>query len=124
MSISTVLSSIQSLLEPNPIVNEPGYEKLSLGAPRALAYAEYVRARLVELSVADLLRWKAGATPPAWREFQEELDACGAGLLAKLKETVAAGAAAGEQTYVSTFYGMSGKTRWQELLKRMEEAGC
>jgi ubiquitin-protein ligase len=128
MSISTVLSSIQSLLEPNPIVNEPGYEKLTLGDPRALAYAEYVRARLVELSVADLLRWKAGATPPAWREFQEELDRIGDGLLAKLKETVSAGAVAaavaGEQMYASTFYGMSGKTRWCELLKRMEGAGC
>jgi ubiquitin-protein ligase len=55
MSISTVLSSIQSLLEANPIVNEPGYEKLSSGEPRAKAYAEFVQARLMETAGAAFM---------------------------------------------------------------------
>jgi ubiquitin-protein ligase len=124
MSISTVLSSIQSLLEANPIVNEPGYEKLTLNDPRAKAYAELVQARLVELSVHDLLKWKAGATQPAWVEFQEELDAIAPTLLSKLKGIVAEKAAGGEKTYGCVFYSMRGVTHWNDLLKRLEDAGC
>jgi ubiquitin-protein ligase len=122
MTISTVLSSIQSLLEANPIVNEPGYEKLKPEESRAKAYAEFVQARLVELSVGDLLKWKAGATPPAWAEFQEELDAIAPTLLSKLKGIVQEKALDGEKTYPSIFYSMRGFTRWNDLLKRLEEA--
>lgn len=122
MSISTVLSSIQSLLEANPIVNEPGYEKLRPDETRAKAYAEFVQARLVELSVGDLLKWRAAATPPTWAEFQEELDAIAPTLLSKLKGVVSEKAREGEKTYPSIFYSMRGFTRWNDLLKRLEEA--
>jgi ubiquitin-protein ligase len=122
MTLSTVVSSIQSLLEANPIVNEPGYETLTLEDPRARAYAELVRARLVELSVDGLLAWKAGHTPPAWKEFQEELDAIAPTLLQRLWETVVAEMKKGEHTY-NTFYSSVGTTRWGVVQARMEAAG-
>lgn len=119
MTLSTVLSSIQSLLEENPIVNEPGYEKLTLAEPRAKNYADYVQARLVEISVRDLLLWKGGRTPIAWAEFQEELDLLGPSLLAKLRETVEREAIKGERRHLSGFYGNEGVTRWKLVLAKL-----
>jgi ubiquitin-protein ligase len=124
MTLSTVLSSIQSLLEANPIVNEPGYERLPLADPRAKGYAELVQARLVELSVRDLLAWKAGKTPSAWLEFQEELDTIAPSLLGKLEALARVEADKGERSYSIGFYGCGGGTRWKTVVARLEGAGA
>ncbi len=121
MSISTVLASIQSLLEENPIRNEPSWEKYTLADPKAAAYAALVRARLVELSVGDFLRWRRGQAPPHWSEFKEALDEIGEGLFQRLAEFVKGAAATGEQGYSSLPYGMSGSTHWNDMLKKMGE---
>jgi ubiquitin-protein ligase len=123
MTLSTVLSSIQSLLEANPIVNEPGYEKLTLADPRAKGYAEIVQARLVELSVRDLLLWKEGRTPLAWKELQEVLDLVAPALLSKLQALAEVETGKGERMYSSIFYNCGGTTRWGAVLTRLEEAG-
>ncbi len=122
MNISTVLTSIQSLLEENPIRNEPSWEKYTLADPRAAAYAEFVRTRLVELSVGDFLRWRGAATAapiPHWSEFKEVLDEIGEGLFQRLVDVVKAGAAAGPRSYSGLPYGMSGTTHWSEMLAKM-----
>ncbi len=123
MNISTVLSSIQSLLDANPITNEPGFEKHSMENPVAKDYADFVQARLIELSVKDLLLWKSGKTPAGWVEFQEELDSIGATLLSKLKGIVAEKAAAGEKSYSIRAYSLAGATRWKTVLSSLEAAG-
>lgn len=115
MTVSTVLSSIQSLLEENPITNEPGWEKYTLAEPRAKSYAELVEARLVALSFRDLLRWRRGETPPAWVEFQDVLDQIGEGLVQQLAKRIEAAAAAGEKTYTNVPYSMQGTTEWGAL---------
>lgn len=123
MTISTVLSSIQSLLEANPITNEPSYEKYTLEHPKALQYAEFVQARLTELSFRDLLRWRRKETPPAWAEFQDVLDEIGEGLVQNLWTLIQEKAAKPEYTYAGVMYGMAGMTRWKSLLKLGKDAG-
>ncbi len=123
MNISTVLSSIQSLLDANPITNEPGFEKYGLDHPTAKDYAEFVQARLIELSVKDLLLWKFGKTPVGWLEFQEELDTIAPTLLSKLKAIVAEKAARTEKSYAIRPYSLSGTTRWKSVLQSLEAAG-
>jgi ubiquitin-protein ligase len=121
LNISKVLLTIQSLLESNPIVNEPSFESYTLENPKAKAYAEFVQARLIGLSVRDLLRFRKGMCPPQWVEFREVFDDIAEGLLVKLKGKVAAAAAnGGEQTYSDLVYSMSGSTEWGALLKLFE----
>ena len=128
MTLSTVLSSIQSLLEANPITNEPSFEKLTLADARAKGYAEYVRMRLVERSAVDLARWRGGSCPPSWEEFRDVLDEIGEALYQKLfvyakgmeKEELAAG---GPRVYSNLVYGMGGASRWVRLMGLLEGVG-
>jgi ubiquitin-protein ligase len=121
LNISKMLMTIQSLLEANPIVNEPTFERLTLENEKAKGYAEFVEARLIGLSVRDLLRFRTGQCPPQWLEFRDVFDDIADGLIAKLKAKVATKASSGdEQTYSGLVYSMSGKTEWGGLLKLFE----
>ena len=124
MNISTVLSSIQSLLEANPITNEPGWEKYTLADARARDYAEFVQARLIEHSFRDLARWRRGETPAAWTEFQDVLDEIGEGLYQKLAEIIHKKAEEGEKTYTNVTYSMGGTTAWRSLKALVETAAA
>ena len=123
MNISTVLSSIQSLLEANPITNEPGWEKYTLAHPNAKNYADFVRARLVAHSIRDLLRWRSGKLPSAWAEFEEILAEKGEEWLQALLAIAQKEGAGGEVAYGSLPYGMSGRTEWATVLAQAKAAG-
>lgn len=116
MTIRTVLSSIQSLLEENPIVNEPGWEKYTLENPRAKDYCELVHHNLVSHSFRNLCRWKGGLKPAEWEYFH---DIMGEGLANQLFDTlykeICLKAVEGEKTYASVVYSMNGTTCWKEL---------
>lgn len=114
MTISTVLSSIQSLLEANPIVNEPGWESYKLDNPKAKDYAEFVRFRLVALSYRALKQWKAGQIPHDWACFADVLEEKGDQLLEKLEGIIRS--AKGDVTYAALPYNMGGKAEWSRLL--------
>jgi len=122
MNLSTVLSSIQSLLEANPIVNEPGYERLALiPGSRAEAYAEVVRFRIVAHTLPRLLVWKQkGHLPADWLPFQDVLDKIGDkmlnGCLNTIENyTVSHMAVAPLMTYPNVPYGMNGRVAWKDL---------
>jgi ubiquitin-conjugating enzyme E2 Z len=117
MTISTVLSSIQSLLEANPITNEPGWEKHTLADPRARGYAEFVKYRLTSLSYYALLQWKKGHTPHDFTFFDEVLAKHGDTILAKLRTIIDAEAEKDEVKYDSIPYSMSGTTEWKKLAR-------
>jgi len=119
MTISTVLSTIQSLLEPNPIVNEPGHEKLRLEGDdtRARHYAELVRFRLVAHTFHGLYNWKKGNLPPVWQGFEEVLAQHGDRFYTNILKIIEARAAEEEVFYERVLYNMSGKTEWKRLLE-------
>jgi len=115
MTISTVLSSIQSLLEANPIVNEPSWETYTLENVQAKNYAEFVRYRLTALSFRDLLAWKRGQTPAHWAVFEDVLEERGDELLKKICALILKMAESDEVEYKNIVYSMSGKTEWKRM---------
>ena len=115
MTISTVLSSIQSLLEPNPITNEPGWEKLTLEDMKAKDYADYVQHALVSHSFRNLCRWKEGNYPYEWAGFEEIMGEHGDELLKQLHTIILERAVEDEGVYHSVVYNMAGKTDWKGL---------
>ncbi|NBP66529.1 MAG: ubiquitin-conjugating enzyme E2 [Bacteroidetes bacterium] len=119
MTLSTVLSSIQSLLEKNPIVNEPGWEKYTLNDTQASDYAELIQFRLIVLSFRNLQRWKKGDIPHDWKEFEDVLEERGEELYEKICEIIRKKAADGEKLYDNVVYSMSGMTRWNDLLNEI-----
>jgi ubiquitin-protein ligase len=122
LSLSTVLTSIQSLLEGNPIVNEPGWEKFTLENPRAKAYAGAVQFRLIALSLKHLKEWKAGNTPAIWKEFEDVLEERGDELYQKLLGIVRIRAEQDEQLFENVPYTITGITGWKDLaVEKLEE---
>ena len=125
MSISTVLTTIQSLLEENPIVNEPGHETLRLEGDdtRARYYAELVRFRLIAHTFQGLRDWKKGIMPPVWQGFEDVLKEHGDRFLAHLVKIIEKRAAQDDVLYDRVLYSMSGKTEWKHLLEMSKHIG-
>lgn len=121
MTISTVLTSIQSLLEPNPIVNEPGWEKYAVDNPKAKSYADYVQHALISHSLRSLLRFKKGDIPYEMSEFKDILTERGDELVGKMSEVIHAKAEEDEVVYKSIVYNMAATTIWKILKKIAEE---
>jgi len=122
LSLSTVLTSIQSLLESNPIVNEPGWEKFTLENARAKGYAGAVQFRLIALTLKNLKSWKAGNTPAIWKEFEDVLEKRGDELYEKLLEIIRIRAEKDEQLFENIPYGITGITGWKDLaLEKLAE---
>lgn len=119
MTISTVLTTIQSLLEANPIVNEPGHETARLdGADtRAKDYAELVRFRLAAHTLHGLLNWKKGIVEPIWRGFEDVLVEHGDRFLRNIIRAIEREAMNDDVVYEKVLYNMSGKTEWKRLLE-------
>lgn len=112
MSISTVLKSIHSLLEANPIANEPGWEKFTLENPRAKAYANWVQWRLAAHTTGLWRSWAQQCEGHLWEPFADVVEERGAELREKLFVLVRAKAAEGEREFVNIPYSMGGRTAW------------
>ena len=123
MTISTVLTTIQSLLEANPIINEPGHETLKLDGTdsRARDYANLVQFRLVAHTLYGLASWKGGILPPGWAAFEDVLAAHGDRFLANLERVIRRKAVEEDVVYEKVLYSMHGKTGWKSLLERVEQ---
>ena len=115
MTISSVLSSIQSLLEENPIVNEPTWESVTLENEKAKHYAEFVKYRLTALTFSHLLSWKKGRIPAHWEEFSDILEKRGDELYKKISAEILRMAENDEVEYRDIVYQMSGKTEWKRM---------
>ena len=114
MTISTVLMSIQSLLEPNPIVNEPSWEAFTLEHDRARHYAEFVQHGLIAHTYRGFANWKRGVPPEVWKPFQDVLAERGDELMGRLRTIICEKAEKDEISY-SVVYNMQGRTIWKLL---------
>ena len=72
MTLTSVLLSIQSLLHENPIVNEPGYEKIKLSDDKAQNYNKYLIYHNFRLAIYQVLKNRKFGS---WRRiFKKEID--------------------------------------------------
>jgi ubiquitin-protein ligase len=73
MNIETVLKSIYSLLNENPITNEPGWENYTLNNPRAKEYADCVQYALANLTIEQFRELTIAGGHPLWDPFRDIL---------------------------------------------------
>ena len=69
-SLSTVLLSIQGLLDNNPLTHEPAYEKGTLFDPRHKHYADAVEHNMVKLMMDSIRRFELNLERHEWSPFQ------------------------------------------------------
>jgi ubiquitin-protein ligase len=113
MTLDTIFISIHSLLNDNPITNEPGWENYTLDDPRAVSYAECVKFNLAKYTVYEHIRYTKSATHP-WRSFDgfEEMWRV---RWEALKKMIVERANGDDMEFVNIPYGMKGRTDWKRL---------
>ena len=117
LSTGSIMATIQSLLNENPICNEPGRETLNLENPRAKMYADAIQSRLTSFSFRRLCQWKVDdVVPSEWVGFEEVLEERGDTLLANLYERIKVAAGADDKLIDCREYrGMTVQTEWKSL---------
>uniref|UniRef100_A0A6C0JUR3 UBC core domain-containing protein n=1 Tax=viral metagenome TaxID=1070528 RepID=A0A6C0JUR3_9ZZZZ len=115
MNIGTVFKSIFSLLNDNPIVNEPGWENHTLANPMARHYAEWVEFNLLKYTVHQY-RDYCHKVPTIWSNFKDIFDGPSwKEKWVKIGDKIKRLAERGDKNYVGIPYGMSGTTKWVYL---------
>jgi ubiquitin-protein ligase len=118
LTANSVMLTIQSLLEANPLRNEPGgRENLTLENTRAKVYADVVNSRLTSFTFRRLCRWKRDRIlPDEWVGFEDVLEERGEELFAKLYEHCVARAQEGDKYLdCNEYQSLRGKTDWESL---------
>jgi ubiquitin-conjugating enzyme E2 Z len=120
MNIGTVFKSIFSLLNDNPIINEPGWEKYTLADSKARDYAEWVEYNLLKYTV-HLYRDYCHKLDTIWSKFKDVFDgASWKEKWVKIGDKIRLLYGGGEKSYVGIPYGMSGTTKLKQLLEDYE----
>lgn len=114
LNIGSVFKSIVSLLDKNPITNEPGWESYAETHPKAKAYAEWVEYRLLKHTLIGNRQFEHG-TNELWAKFADVFEEVWPAHLAKIRARVEAKANEPPKEYLSIPYGMSGISKWAEL---------
>jgi ubiquitin-protein ligase len=56
-TISSVLLSLQSLLQPIPIQNEPGWEKVNIDSPKSISYNQVIEHEKNRIAIIDMIKY-------------------------------------------------------------------
>jgi ubiquitin-conjugating enzyme E2 Z len=115
LNIGSVFKSIVSLLDNNPITNEPGWESFHESHPDAKAYAEFVEFHLVKHSLEESRKHVAGKNP-MWAPFSDILEKVWPARLEKIRTRVKSKAADPAKHYTNIPYRMHGTINWAQLL--------
>ena len=115
LNIGSVFKSILSLLDGNPITNEPGWETYAITHPKAKAYADWVEYRLAKHTVAENRKYSNGLNP-LWEKFGDVFEEVWPAHLEKIRARIALKTLEPQQEFTSIPYGMHGTTRWDEIV--------
>lgn len=118
LNIGSVFKSIVSLLDKNPMTNEPGWESYEESHPTARAYAEWVEYHLLQHTLKEYALYKDGKNP-LWSKFAQVIDEVWPAHLQKIGERVKAKSDEPMKKYTSIPYGMHGMIRWKDLSARL-----
>jgi ubiquitin-protein ligase len=115
MTLETVFMSIYSLLNDNPITNEPGWEKYTLENQKAALYAECVKFNLAKHTVYEHIRYIKNMEHP-WRRF-EGFEEMWKAKWEALKGVIVERASRDDMEFINIPYGMNGRTDWKRLVE-------
>lgn len=120
MTLSTVLLSIQTLLDNDPLRHEPGWERDGAGYDeKRKAYRDWVEWRTLVYAAGIRVRGKAAVS---WMdELLEEAGEWWKRGEAKLGRLLAAGAGAGKREMYGLTYGMAGTIDWDACAGLMDK---
>ncbi len=116
-SLSSVLLSIQGLLDKNPLTHEPAYEKGTLLEPRHKQYADAVEHNMVKYMLSAIERFELDATSHEWSPFQEIVKERLPFLKESLRKKVLARSEYPEVVWNNLIYGMSFRSYWKTFRK-------
>lgn len=121
MRLSTVLVTLQSLMDTNPLVHEPGFATRVDTATHKL-YAEFVEYScmryIVERQEATL---KKKQQPAAFSHFAEEFQQRIPAILERLKKRLEKRIEEGEKTWPAIPYNLQGKSDYAGLLTKVNQ---
>jgi len=115
MNIGSVFKSIVSLLDNNPITNEPGWESHTESHPDAKAYAEFIEYHLVKHTLEENRNYLAGKNR-LWLPFANVLESVWPAHLDNIKNRIKIRASERAVTYISIPYGMHGIVDWATVM--------
>jgi len=121
MNISTVFKSIVSILNNNPIINEPSWERYTLADPVAKLYAEWVEFNLLKHAVHEYRNLKLYAhRETLWSPFRDVFDSVWPDRWARICRRITEKASVTPRvTYQSLPYNMSGVADWKRLAEEV-----
>ena len=114
-SLSTVLLSIQGLLDNNPLSHEPAYEKGTLLESRHSQYRDGVEHNMVKLMMQSILRFEANPETHEWAPFAEIVTERLPSLKAKLCKKILEKSKTPEILWSNLVYGMSFRSFWKKM---------
>lgn len=106
-SISSILLSIQGILDVNPLTHEPAYEKGTLLDYRHKQYAEAVEHNFIKLMIQSVERFERTPELHEWSPFREIVQQKLPALKEKLARKIVAKSKYPETLWNSLVYGMS-----------------
>ena len=116
MRLSTVLVTLQSLMDNDPIRHEPGYAN---PAPQmAKEYRDRVEHACI-VYILDRAETQPHKQPAAFQPFQELFRERLPGILDRLETRLQYLVATGERTFQGLAYQMSGSTMYESMLERV-----
>jgi ubiquitin-protein ligase len=115
LNIGSVFKSILSLLDANPITNEPGWEKYEITHVKAASYSAWVEFNLVKHTLKEASQFEHGANP-LWNKFADILEKVWPAHLAALKRKVRLKALEPPEMHTNIPYAMGGIINWRVLV--------
>jgi ubiquitin-conjugating enzyme E2 Z len=114
MNIGSVFKSIVSLLDNNPITNEPGWELYTESHPDAKAYAEFIEFHLVKHTLEESRKFADGKNK-LWEPFSDVFEQVWPAHSEKIRNRVKSRASEAPQHFTNIPYRMQGTVNWAEL---------
>lgn len=111
MTLETILLNLQSLLDENPLANEPAFTNGKLTDPRHKAYAEAVEHQMLACMATLFLNLDAKKSGH-WEPFLEEIQELRGKLLTIYFERCDKKS---ETTWSNLTYGMNISSQWKQL---------
>ena len=113
MRLSSILLTLQSLMDTEPILHEPGYNKLSKEYKQG--YSDYVEYACIQYILERAERAEPDAFKPFSNIFKEQLPAILKRLEMRLKKLLEQG----EKTFINLPYQLHGTTNYKRCLERV-----
>lgn len=114
-SLSTVLLSIQGLLDNNPLSHEPAFERGTLLDSRHKLYADAVEHNLVRLTLDTIRRFEANPERHEWSPFAEIVKERLPTLKDILRKKIQERSSYPEMLWDNLTYGMRCRSFWKKM---------